>query len=318
MSINYCPYCNSAQSLLMGNIYCSHQNESVEKLENGVMLINSKKLEETDDHISRLSIRCITGGKQYYKVGSNEHRVTPENYLVINKGQHYKTSFEGSGNKEMMLMAFKPGFAEEILYSVMTDEDKLLDDPFKTVNQPIYFFEKTYESDSYISTTFNWLRRLMNEDMGWKKTVDLDSVYSGTLIRLLQIHRGLYSEINKINSVKFSTRKELYRRLHIGKEFLDANLDRKISVEEVSRISSLSPHHFKRTFKKLFGDTPHNYHVKKRLEYSRHLIEAGRLNVSEICQQVGFEDPSSFIRLFKNNYGCTPGNLSYAKINLRK
>jgi AraC family transcriptional regulator len=306
-----------AQSLLMGNIYCSHQSESIEKLDNGVMFINTGKLEETKDHISRLSIRCITGGEQYYKVGSNEHKVTSENYLVINQGQHYKTSFEGSGNKEMMLMAFRPGFVEEILYSVMTNEDKLLDDPFNSVDQPIYFFEKTYELDSYISNTFKWLRRLMDEDMAWKKTVDLDSVYSGTLIRLLQIHRQLFSDINKINSVKLSTRKELYRRLNIAKEFLDNNLHRKISIEEVSRISSLSPHHFKRTFKKLFGDTPHNYHVKKRLEYSRQLIDVCGLNISEICQQVGFEDLSSF-RLFRNNYGCTPGKLSQSKMNLRK
>ncbi|MBC7884573.1 MAG: helix-turn-helix transcriptional regulator [Saprospiraceae bacterium] len=313
MGIPYCPYCNSAQSLLMGNIYCSHQSDSVKDLDNGVMVINSRKLEETDVHLSRLSIRCITGGEQYYKVGSHEHRVTPENYLVINQGQQYKTSYEADGNKEMMLIAFSPGFAEEILYSVMTKEDKLLDDPFQTVDHPIHFFEKTYESDAYISNTFTWFRQLMNEDMSWKKIVDLDAVYSGVLIRLLQIQRGVYSEINKINSVKFSTRKELYRRLTIGKEFLDNNLHRKISVEEVARIASLSPHHFKRTFKNLFGDSPHTYHVKKRLEYSRQLIEVGGKSVSEICQQVGFEDASSFIRLFKNYYECTPGGMKSGK-----
>jgi AraC-like DNA-binding protein len=280
----------------------------MEQLDNGVMFINSRKLEETDVHISRLSIRCMSGGDQYYKVGSSEHRVTPENYLVINHGQQYKTSYEGNGNQEMMLIAFKPGFAEEILYSVMTDEDKLLDDPFRPLHQPIYFFEKTYDSDLYIKNTFNWFRSLMSEDIGWKKTIDLESVYSGILMRLLQIHRGVHAEMKKINSVKFSTKKELYKRLTIGKEFLDNNLHRKVSVEEVSRIASLSPHHFKRTFKELFGHAPHHYHVKKRLEYSRQLIEGGGLTVSEICQMVGFEDASSFIRLFRNRYGCTPGN----------
>ena len=312
MGIRYCPYCNSAQSLLMGNIYCSHQSESVEKLDNGVFFLNSRKLEETDAHISRLSIRCISGGDQYYKVGSNECRVTPENYLVINHGQQYKTSFEGPGEKEMMLIAFRPGFAEEILYSVMTDEDKLLDDPFKPVDQPISFFEHTYESDPYIRNTFTWFRHLMKEDIIWKKTVDLDSVYAEVLERLLQVHRGVYAEINKINSVKLSTRKELFRRLTLAKEFLDHNLHRKVSVEEVSRIASLSPHHFKRSFKKLFGLAPHQYHVKKRLEYSRQLIDGGGLNVSEICHRAGFEDSSSFIRLFKHNFGCTPGNVSQA------
>ena len=280
----------------------------MEKLDNGVMFINSRKLEETDIHTSRLSIRCMSGGDQYYKVGSNEHRVTPENFLVINHGQQYKTSYEGYGHKEMMLIAFRPGFAEEILYSVMTEDDKLLDDPFKPVDQPLYFFEKTYEMDPVVRDSFNWFRQLMKEDIGWRKTVDLDSVYSAILIRLLQLHRGVYGEINKIDSIKLSTRKELYKRLTIGKEFLDSNLHRKISLEEVSRVASVSPHHFKRMFKLLLGYSPHDYHVKKRLEYSRRLLEAGGLNVSEICQRIGFEDPSSFIRLFKNKYGCTPGN----------
>jgi AraC family transcriptional regulator len=309
MSIPYCPYCNTAQSLLMGNIYCSHQGGSMEQLDNGVMFINRRKLEETSIHTSRLSIRCMSGGEQYYKVGSNEHRVTPENYLVINQGQQYKTSYAGTGNKEMMLVAFRPGFAEEILYSIMTDEDKLLDDPFKP-GQPISFFEQTYALDPYITAKFNWFKQLMKEDIEWKKTVDLESVYSAILERLLQIHRGVHDEINKIDSIKYSTRIELYKRLTIGKEFLDNNLHRKINLEEVSRMASLSPHHFKRTFKLLFGHAPHQYHVKKRLEYSRQLLIAGELNVSEIGQRIGFEDSSSFIRLFRNNYGCTPGNLS--------
>lgn len=309
MSISYCPYCNRAQSLLMGNIYCSHQSLKMENLENGVMLIKGKKLEETHDHVSRLSIRCIRGGEQYYKVGSREFKISDENYLVINKGQHYKTSFDGDGEKEMMLIAFKPGYAEEVLYSIMTDEDKLLDDPYRSINQPLYFFEKTYEEDPLITDTFKSLRRLMNEDPEWKKTVDLDSVYSGVLTRLLHVHRGFYPEINKIKSAKFSTRKELYRRLITGKEYLENNLHRKISIEEVSSIATMSPHHFKRTFKNLFGETPHNFHVRKRLEYSKRLIKKGELNISEICRLIGFENTSSFIRLFKTNYGLTPGNL---------
>ena len=39
--MKYCPYCNNAQSLLMGNIYCSHQGKSMENLDNGVMFIKS-------------------------------------------------------------------------------------------------------------------------------------------------------------------------------------------------------------------------------------------------------------------------------------
>src|SRR6187397_2286313 len=89
-----CPYCNSAQSLLLGNVYCSHQGKPMEQLETGTLFIKSKRLEETSDHVSRLSIRCILNGEQHYKVNMHDHRITPDTYLVVNQGQHYKTSFQ--------------------------------------------------------------------------------------------------------------------------------------------------------------------------------------------------------------------------------
>ena len=52
---------------------------------------------------------------------------------------------------------------------------------------------------------------------------------------------------------------------------------------------------------------------KKPLEYARQLIVLGELNVNEICHLVGFEVSSSFIRMFRNSYGCTPGNLGCGK-----
>lgn len=307
MSETYCPYCNSAQSLLLGNVYCSHQGKNMEMLETGTLFIKSKKLEETKDHVSRLSIRCMLKGEQHYKVGNHEHKVTPENYLVVNQGQHYRTSFEGNEEQEMILVAFKPGFAEELLHSMITPDDLLLDDPFKEHEQQIYFFEQTYHMDPVIGSLFKWVRSQIDEEIAWRKSIDLDSVYSTLLSRLLQVHRNLYSEINKIGSTKYSTRVELYRRLCIAKDFMDAHLERKVKVDEVSNVACLSPHHFKRTFKKLFGKTPHSYHVQKRLEYSCQLIQQAQLSVSEICQKVGFEDTSSFIRLFRLHYGCTPG-----------
>jgi hypothetical protein len=112
----------------------------MESLETGTLMIRSKKLEETDDHVSRLSIRCMLNGNQHYKVGNHDVLVTPKNYLVVNQGQHYKTSFHSDHELEMLLVAFKPEFAEALLQSLVISEDQLLDDPFTHSRQPITFF----------------------------------------------------------------------------------------------------------------------------------------------------------------------------------
>jgi AraC family transcriptional regulator len=315
MKESSCPYCNSAQSLLMGNVYCSHQPGKMEQLNTGTLFIKSKKLEETTSHISRLSIRCMLNGNQYYKVGNHEHLVTPENFLVINQGQNYKTSFESTEEQEMILVGFKPGFAEELLYSLRTSSDKLLDEPFNNHNQSVYFFENTYHADPVISKSFRQLRNFLKETIEWRKTIDLDSIYTTMLSRLLVIHRNLSLQINKLDSIKYSTRVELYRRLMIAKDYLDSNLNRKVNIDEVARIAYLSPFHLKRSFKKLFKITPHNYHVHKRLEFSCKLISQNKLTVNEICHRVGFDSPTSFIRLFQSQYGCTPGRLARQLLN---
>ena len=295
--------------MLLGNVYCSRDHKPMNSLENGTFLIRTKKLEETAEHVSRLSIRCMLNGSQYYKAAGSDHMVNPENYLVLNQGQVYKTAFSNHHTLEMLLVAFRPGFAESVLHSVITNEDKLLEDPFDTPSQPVLFFEQTYPSDPVILKIMIHLRAMMNEDIEWRKESDLDGIYTALLLRLMEIHRNLHSEINKLNSIRKSTRAELFRRLHVARDYMDANTDRRMSIEEVARVCWLSPHHFKRSFKSLFGMSPHRYHVQKRIQVASELL-MHRFPVSEACRQVGFENSSSFIRLFREFYHVTPKKFS--------
>jgi AraC family transcriptional regulator len=293
--------------MLMGHVYCSHSADNMTKLDNGSMMIRANRLEETADHVSRLTIRLSLNGDQYYRVGSHDHVITPKNYLVINQGQHYRTAFNGTTDQEMILVAFKPEFVSSVLKSIVAPEDQLLDDPFKPLDQPVAFFEKSYEMDPEIQNIFLHLRKLMDEkDLGWKREYDLQSIYAGLLIRLLDVHKNLKQDIDRLKSAKLSTRTELFRRLTIARDYMDAHPEKRISIDEVSTIAFLSPHHFKRAFKELFHITPHQYHVEKRLEYSRELLSEGSNKIEDVCRKVGFENSSSFIRLFREHYGCTP------------
>ena len=102
----------------------------MQNLETGVLYIGTKKMEETAEHISRLSIRYSLKGEQYYRVGSNDHVIDPHKYMIVNQGQRYRTAFDSAEDHEMILVAFKPGFAEAVLHDMITPDDQLLDQPF--------------------------------------------------------------------------------------------------------------------------------------------------------------------------------------------
>lgn len=293
--------------MLLGHVYCSRQEKGMTELETGTLFIRSKVLEETDDHISRLSIRCNLNGEQHYRVGRNEYLINPKNYLIINQGQHYRTSFYGEEEQEMILVAFKPGFAEQLLYSRVTPQHILLDDPFKSPGQALELFEKTYPQDAVIQNLFDRLRKLIDLDNGIKMEIDLEDIYSALMLRMLEVHRNLQGEINKLGSIKLSTRQELFKRLSIAKDYMAAHPDRNIKLDEVAKVACLSVHHFKREFKELYGVSPHRFLLNKRIEKAEEMLSRTALQVEEISLATGFTNTSSFIRSFKAQKGKTPG-----------
>lgn len=307
---SYCPYCHSVKSILVGNVYCSRHGVGMEKLNNGTLMIKTPKLEETDWHVTRLSIRCMLNGEQHYKVGNRDCTVTRDNFLVMNQGQSYKTAFESKSDLEMFMVAFKPGFAESTFQSLTNSEEWLLDNPTCAPTTPLRFFEKTYDADEKMMSIFTRLRRIVNEDNAeFKMAVDLDNLYTQLIERLIEIHYGIYSEIRTKGYVKPSTGVELYKRLCLAKDYMDSNYTTDIKLEDIAKNSFLSVSHFKRLFREYYNTTPHQYIIQRRLEKAKELLIRSDMPVRNICGAIGFENTSSFIRLFRNSYDQTP--LSY-------
>ena len=90
--------------------------------------------------------------------------------------------------------------------------------------------------------------------------------------------------------------------------FIDKNLHRTIHTQDLSAVARRSPAHFSRSFKLTFGEPPHAYVVKRRLEKACHLMVTSSASLSEIALSAGFSDQAHLCKLFRQAFGQSPAS----------
>ena len=100
-----------------------------------------------------------------------------------------------------------------------------------------------------------------------------------------------------------------YGRILPAKTFLDEQYMTNTPVKELASLCNLSETHFRRLFVKLFGISPTDYRLNKRILKAKDLLLSGDFSVSDTSFAVGFDDANYFSRIFKKHTGITPGAL---------
>lgn len=90
-----------------------------------------------------------------------------------------------------------------------------------------------------------------------------------------------------------------------AKEFLDEHYDDAVSLDDLARLTRLSPFHLHRTFSRETGIPPHAYQVQVRIARAKVLLQKNG-SLSDVALKTGFADQSHFTRHFKRLVGVTP------------
>lgn len=88
---------------------------------------------------------------------------------------------------------------------------------------------------------------------------------------------------------------------------IEANLDASIRIKDLATLIRLSPCHFCRAFKDSFGDTPHGYLLRRRMERAQGLMLATKVPLGQIAAECGLADQAHFNRVFRRFVGESPG-----------
>ena len=97
----------------------------------------------------------------------------------------------------------------------------------------------------------------------------------------------------------------LYRQIVRAKLFIDAHFAEPIDLNTIADAACFSKFHFVRTFREIYGKTPHQYLTWVRVERAKELLATGE-PVMKVCFSVGFDSVSSFTGLFKRRVSMTP------------
>src|SRR6266853_2141897 len=96
------------------------------------------------------------------------------------------------------------------------------------------------------------------------------------------------------------------RRLLRARDAMDRTYAQPLDVPSLARIAFVSEAHFTRTFRAAFGETPHRYLQRRRVERAMFLLRESDRSVTDICFEVGFNSLGTFSRTFHEIVRATP------------
>jgi len=98
------------------------------------------------------------------------------------------------------------------------------------------------------------------------------------------------------------------RRLLRARDAMDRSFAEPLDVRTVAAVAHVSPAHFSRSFRAVFGETPHRYLQRRRVERSMFLLRETDRRVTDICFDVAFTSLGTFSRTFREIVGESPSD----------
>lgn len=257
----------------------------------------------TDNAFRSLSVKFVLEQSIYYKAGSKEYKVDAGHYLLAPKQPGVKAYFHTATPVKSICIDICPRSFGEAAQVLLSQSDDL---------------------DSHVGSYFHYpefcehISPLDNSPLGTQLQSMLPLIYSGRMqgvnkewfLHLVEtiIYKeyGNYMALKNIHSARASTRKEILRRLQLGKEYMD---DHYLDIKEIRQVAdhcAMSEYHFFRSFKQAFGQTPFQYVTGKRMHLALELVKAREMSISEVAASCHFPDVFTFSKAFKRYYGVPP------------
>ncbi|UFN42796.1 helix-turn-helix domain-containing protein [Nocardioides okcheonensis] len=106
--------------------------------------------------------------------------------------------------------------------------------------------------------------------------------------------------------MELSAREDTHRRMLRARDEMDRLYAEPLDIPHLAAVAHLSPSQFGRVFRSVYGETPHRYLQRRRVERAMTLLRQTDRPVTDVAWDVGFASLGTFSRTFSNVVGCSP------------
>ena len=252
----------------------------------------------------RMALLCAWNGRQEVSLEGRRLTVDDDTWLVVPNGAA-SVRVRGGESIQALTILFRIGMPEEVLGTLVTTEDRLLEQgesDYASASLP--FLPNLQMHDRSITPVLLFIRR--HCDTGIEDPLWYDEQLAFLLERMLSRHRQVIAKLRSVPVRRAATRREIFRRVSLATDFIHSNYDKPLMLSDMARAAFLSRHHFLRLFKHVHDVTPHEYLQRKRTSVAARLLRGSELAVEEIVKQVGFDSRSTLFRAMRRFHGVTP------------
>lgn len=236
---------------------------------------------------------CITlllRGKKHVVAGDKHVFYDNKSCLLFKAGNYLSTEISPDGNPYHSLLIF---FSDKVLNECKHKYNHILSkQQSETVDSPYLYIP----SDNYIENfKSSALQALETENLSTALQV---LKFEEIMLYLLE------QQGRKV--IDFFDKSLAYFEVSAFKKVVEANIMNNILIEELAFLCAMSKSTFKRRFAEVYEKSPGQWQMEKRLDHSAYLLSVKKMNPSEVYEEVGFSNLSSFIQSFKKKFGLTP------------
>lgn len=248
------------------------------------------------------TLKFVFAGEECCTVNKRNISIFPDSFVVLNQGTEYNSTIDSITPVNTLALSFDANFVRDFNSTCQLSEESLLEGE---LNSCPLFLETLYPFVGDMK--YNILHLKNQIDRGLDNEMLINEYLHHCLLNYYSIYnQEITQKISKLSFIKTKTKEEIIKRLALAKEFINSNYNDNISLDEISVYCCLSVNHLLRTFKEAYGISPYQYLMQIRISRAKHLLKTTDYPLSEIVGLIGFENTSSFIRLFKQATCMTP------------
>ncbi|MBF8964070.1 AraC family transcriptional regulator [Pontibacter sp. FD36] len=273
--------------------------------ENCIMSTLSSSL-EAELRPKGLALKFTTDGLETYWFQNRPFKISTGKYLLVNDSVPVMDVVIKNVSTLGVCVDIDTQLVNDLLYQLFSPNDL---ESYNNINRYLLspeLFVREAVAGKPLKTLLNQFAAISVSENYTRPALEL--IYDLITV-LVQENLSFVTSYYKLQATKLSTRKELYRRVLLGKEALDNSIFSEMTITEAADISCLSEFRFYRLFKQCFGVSPYHYLLNRRIESSIELKKQG-LTWNEIAHTLNFTDLAAFSNCFKKINGVPPSKFS--------